>query len=73
MERVLEDMVEHSNNQEIMDSADVMLEIVEEIILLSQDSGVGQYERILKVFNLLELYFLKSSNSCFQIEVSLQE
>lgn len=57
MERVLKVMVLHSKNQEIMASTDVMLEIIEEIIPLLQNSGIEQYELISNVFILLHLYF----------------
>ena len=57
MEQVLKVMVLHSKNQEIMASADVMLEIIEEIIPLLQNSGIEQYELISNVFILLHLYF----------------
>lgn len=57
MEQVLKVMVLHSKNQEIMASTDVMLEIIEEIIPLLQNSGIEQYELISNVFILLYLYF----------------
>lgn len=57
MEQVLKVMVLHSKNQEIMASTDVMLEIIEEIIPLLQNSGIEQYELISNVFILLHLYF----------------
>lgn len=57
MEQVLKVMVLHSKNQEIMASTDVMLEIIEEIIPLLQNSSIEQYELISNVFILLYLYF----------------
>lgn len=57
MEQVLKVMVLHSKKQEIMESTDVMLEIIEEIIPLLQNSSIEQYELISNVFILLYLYF----------------
>lgn len=55
MEQVLKVMVLHSKKQEIMESTDVMLEIIEEIIPLLQNSSIEQYELISNVFILLYL------------------
>lgn len=57
MEQVLKVMVLHSKKQEIMESTDVMLEIIEENIPLLQNSSIEQYELISNVFILLYLYF----------------